>query len=399
MLDLRPDDDQQMLIETGQQFARRDILPFIEWLNTTDASTDIAEVSLRTRRLFGAGKALGFTHLLLPERYGGVGGRCIDAVLLLEELGAADVAVAADLFALNATVPLIVLKAGTESQRAQLLGEFIEQDLILSGALSEPTVAGSELFCPQPDASLGIRTHARRDDDGYVLSGQKSAFITNAALADRFFVMARTDPGRPLHETLSVFHVAAGTPGLQVGRRTELIGWRASHHAEVVLDGVRLESSALIGQEGQGAAIMSALPQMPICLAACFLGLARSALHTALEYARERRSWGKAIIEHQAVGLKLADMRAELDAARLMVWDAALAVDSDPFAAATLKAPAAKTMAVDVAIRNSQRAVEILGAYGVTREYPAGRRMNDAWVGYACDFTRDMLRLGMVPFL
>jgi alkylation response protein AidB-like acyl-CoA dehydrogenase len=211
--------------------------------------------------------------------------------------------------------------------------------------------------------------------------------------------MARTDLEKPLQESISIFVVPSNTPGLQVGKRTELIGWHLTHHAEVTIENLRVPVANRLGAEGEGGAIFAQAPAMPIALAACFVGLARSAYEYALAYAKERQSWGKAIIEHQAVGLKLADMAVDLQAARLVVWDAAAAVENDPFAAGTLKAPAAKSLAVDTAIRNAQRAMEILGAYGVTSEYDTGSMLNDAWVGYACDFTREMLRLSMVPFL
>jgi alkylation response protein AidB-like acyl-CoA dehydrogenase len=138
---------------------------------------------------------------------------------------------------------------------------------------------------------------------------------------------------------------------------------------------------------------------MGTCLAACFVGLAREAYEYALRYARERHSGGRPLIEHQAVALKIADMAVDVHAARLLVWDAARACETDPRAAAVFKSPAAKSAAVDAAINNSRRCVEVLGGYGVTREYQAGRLLNDAMVGYACDFTRDVLRLGITQLL
>jgi alkylation response protein AidB-like acyl-CoA dehydrogenase len=145
--------------------------------------------------------------------------------------------------------------------------------------------------------------------------------------------------------------------------------------------------------------LLGAVAEMPVGLAACYVGLARAAYEYARTYAGQRVSWGRPIIEHQAVALKLADMYVDTQAARLMVWDAAHACETAPMAAGTVKAPAAKTFAVDVAIRNAQRCVEILGGYGVTKEYRAGKFLNDAMVGYACDFTRDLLRMGMVAFI
>jgi alkylation response protein AidB-like acyl-CoA dehydrogenase len=144
---------------------------------------------------------------------------------------------------------------------------------------------------------------------------------------------------------------------------------------------------------------MVSVPQMPIGLAAEYVGLARTAYEYALDYAKKRVSMGVPIIQHQSVALKLAEMYANWHGARLAVWDAALDCDADPMRAATLKAPMAKTQAVDASIRNAEYAVQILGAYGVTDEYPTARLLNDAWIGYSCDFTRELLRLGMVPFL
>ena len=395
MMDLRLSDEQSLLQQTARDFARAEIAPVAERV----ARERLAEPWPACEAMFRRGWELGFTRLLLPERHGGGGGRMIDAVLLLEELGAADVAIAADLFALNMTVPLIVLAGGDDAQRAALLGQIVARPVVLSGALSEPNVAGSELFTQDPSPKLGIRTRARREGNGYVIDGQKSAFVTNAGIADHYFVLARTSEDRPLWESISVFFVDADTPGLTAGRRTRMSGWLTGHHAEVTLDRVAVPHERLIGGEGAGARIMGSLPQMPIGLAAAYVGLARATYEYALDYAGRRQSMGVPIARHQAVALKLAEMYADYHIARLALWDAALECDVDPMRAATLKAPLAKTLAVDASIRNAERAVQILGAYGITDEYPTARWLNDAWIGYSCDFTRDMLRLGMVPFL
>jgi alkylation response protein AidB-like acyl-CoA dehydrogenase len=271
--------------------------------------------------------------------------------------------------------------------------------MVLGGAQSEPNVAGSELMMGGMDKSFGPRLSARREGDDWLLNGQKSAFITNAGVADAYFIIARTDPDKPPIEGLTIFHVPADAPGLAIGRNTELIGWPLTHHAELNFDNVRAAPDAVIGDVGGAAMIFAQLPEMGICLAACFVGLARAAYDYALSYARERQSLGQPIASHQAVALKLAEMAIELQTARLMVWDAARACETDPMAAAMFKGPAAKAKAVDVAIRNAQLCVEILGGYGVTREYEAGRFLNDAWIGYSCDFTRDILHLSIARML
>ncbi len=398
MIDFSLSEEQQLLQKTARDFARREIAPVAERIHAMPERN--IEPWPECAAMYRKGRELGFTNLLVPEEYGGLGMRCIDATIVFEELAAADISIAADYFSLNATVPLIILSAGTDEQKETWLTEICTgEPLMLSGALSEPNVAGSELFCPTPDPKLGIRTHAVRDGDDYVIDGQKSAFITNAGIADHYFVLARTDLDKPQFESISIFYVPADSPGLTVGKRTEMIGWHTSRHAEVYLDSIRVPTARRIGAEGCAAQVMASLPQMPTCLAACFVGLARAAYDCAFRYAATRKSGGVAINQHQAVALKLADMYVDLQTARLLVRDAALAVDTNPMEAATLKAPAAKTHAVDVAIRNAQRAVEILGGYGITAEYPAGRLLNDAWVGYACDFTRELLRLGMSGFL
>ncbi len=394
-MDLRLSDEQQLLQRTARDFARAEITPVAERV----ARERIAEPWPVCESLFRRGWELGFTRLLLPEQYGGGAARMIDAVLLLEELGAADVAIAADLFALNMTVPLIVASAGTPAQRDDLLGRITARPVVLSGALSEPNVAGSELFTQDPSPKFGIRTRATRSGGGYVIDGQKSAFVTNAGIADHYFVLARTATDRPLWESISVFFVDADSRGLSTGPRTRMSGWLTGHHAEVLFEQVAVPENRLIGGEGAGARIMGSLPQMPIGLAAAYVGLARASYEYALDYAGRRKSMGVPIAQHQAVALKLAEMYADYQSARLAVWDAALDCEADPMRAATLKAPYAKTLAVDASIRNAERAVQILGAYGITDEYPTARWLNDAWIGYSCDFTRDMLRLGMVPFL
>lgn len=398
MIDLSLSPEQRMLQQTFRDFARGVVAPAADRIEAaTDHGLfpyDLCREAVRT------GAELGYLALVVPEEHGGLGGSCVDLALLCEELGAVDVAIGANYFSLTATMNLLVARFGSDEQRRRLLAPMRDrQPRMLSGALSEPDVAGSDLFAPAAGEGVGIRTRVARDGEHYVLHGAKSAFVTNGGIADGYVVLARTNPDLPPAAGMSMFYVPADSPGLSCGPPTALIGWKSAHHAEVFLDGVRVHESNRIGAEGQAGMVLGAVAEMPVGLAACYVGLARAAYEYARDYARQRVSWGRPIIEHQAVALKLADMYVDTQAARLMVWDAAHACEADPMAAGTLKAPAAKTFAVDVAIRNAQRCVEILGGYGVTKEYRAGKLLNDAMVGYACDFTRDLLRLGMVSFL
>ncbi len=307
-----------------------------------------------------------------------------------------DVAAAASYFSLTATMAQLVARAGTPSQRDRWLAPVRDgAPVLLSGALSEPDRAGSDLFYPDADPTVGVQTVARREGDAWVIDGTKSAFVTNAGVADAYFVMARTAFDAPPAQAMTMFHVPGDAPGLSFGRRTELSGWRTSTHAELVLDGVRVGDEDVVGGVGEAGLVFARCPEIAIGLAACFVGLARSAHEYAAAYANDRRSWGVPIARHQTVALRLAEAAIDVQAARLLVWDAALAADADPLTAATRKGPAAKVFAVDAAIRNAQRAVEVLGAYGVSTEYKAARYLNDAWVGWSCDFTRDLLLLGI----
>ena len=384
---------------TARAFARTEISPIVQRVQKARAAGENPDPWAFCKEMFQKGWDLGFTRMLIPEVHGGNGSDMIDAAIVLEEFGAADVAIAADLFALNMTVPLIVAGGADETQKQRILPLLSKQATVLSGALSEPNIAGSELFTQNPDPKLGIKTFARRAGENYIIRGQKSAFVTNCGIADYYFVLARTSLELPLWESISIFFVPATTRGILPGTRTRMSGWHTGHHAELTLDDVEVPATNLIGGEGSGVRIMSMLPQMAVGLAAAFVGLARASYEYALNYANQRISMGVPIIRHQAVALKLADMYCDYHTARLTLWDAARGCDADLMGAATLLAPLAKTCAVDAAIRNAERALQILGAYGVTEEYPTAGWLADAWVGYACDFTRDMLRLGMLSFL
>ncbi len=396
MIGFTPTAEQQQLIDTARGFAQARIRPLAQAVRREGAPEDPWPL---VRPLFEEGAALGFTKLFVPQELGGMGGTCLDAVLLLEELGAVDVGIASDYFALTACMPLMAMRAGSASGEAFLRRFADAPAMVLAGAQSEPDVAGSELMMAGPDPAFGPKLSARETPDGWVLSGRKSAFITNAGAADTYFIIARTDPAQPVLSGLSIFLVPAGTQGLSVGKKTKLIGWPLTTHAELVLDDVALPADALIGQRGGAAMTFGMVPEMPIGLAACFVGLARAAFEHARDYAAERKSTGRPIASHANVAMKLAEMAINVETARLHVWQSAAACETDPMRAAMLLAPMAKATAVDMAIRNAELAVQVLGGYGVTQEYDAGHFLKDAWIGWSCDFTRDVLYLGIAQAL
>ncbi len=397
MIDFSLSEEQRLLQQKARDYAQNQLQPIVEQIDKSDVNVDPWSLC---KTVFEKGVELGFTSLLLPQEYGGMGRKCTDFALVQEELGAVDVSVASSYFSLTASMSLFVTKAATDEQKKRILS-FVNTGKahLFSAAESEPNVATSDLFCPIPDPKIGMRTFAHRDEDGYILSGNKSCLVTNAGIANAYFILARTSFDLPVQQSMSMFYVPADSPGLKFSKRTDMIGWKPSYHAEIHLDNVRVPKENLMGEEGKAGNLLVLVPEVAVGLAASYVGLARAAYEYALDYAKTRVSWGRPIIEHQAVALKLAEMMVNTQAARLMVWEAAYTADTDPMMAAMVKAPAAKTFAVDVAIKNAQTAVEILGGYGVTKESKAGKFLNDAWIGYSCDFTKDILRLGLVNFL
>lgn len=398
MIDFSLTEEQRTLQQKARDYAQNELQPIVQEIEESgDANLNPWDLC---KSVFQKGVELGFTSLLLPQQYGGMGRKCTDFALVQEELGAIDVSIASSYFSLTASMSLFVSKAATDEQKKRILS-FINSGKphLFSAAESEPNIATSDIFCPIPDPKIGMRTFAHREANEYILSGNKSCLVTNAGIADGYFILARTSYDLPLRESMSMFYVPADSPGLRFGSRTDMIGWKPSYHAEIYLDSVRVPKENLIGEEGQAGNLLVMVPEVAVGLAASYIGLARAAYEYALNYAKTRVSWGRPIIEHQAVALKLAEMKVNTQAARLMVWEAAYAADTEPMMAAMVNAPAAKTFAVDVAIKNAQTAVEILGGYGVTTQSKAGKFLADAWIGYSCDFTKDILRLGMVNFL
>jgi len=403
MVSFALEDAQSQMQATARQFAQREIAPVADAVRrrlATMGETAPPAWDL-VRPVYARAAALGFHRLLIPEAYGGLGGSVLDHALVMEEFGAADHGIAAGYFNVSATAPVILAAGGSPAQKARWLTEIAAaDDYVLASASSEPGVAGADSFYEGEDPTIGLSTTARREGETWVLKGRKSGFATNAGAARLYFVMARTALDRPARASTSMFLVPADTPGLVLGSQTRLIGWQAAMQGEVLLDEARIPADHLVGGEGGNDALffLKALPVIACGLAATFVGLARAAYELADRYAGDRRSWGAPIASHTPVAIRLADMATDLEAARLMVWRLADAADRGLPDALWL-APAAKSFAVEVAIRNAERAVKILGSYGVTQDFAAGRHLADAWIGDCCDGTHDMLRLSAARML
>lgn len=399
MIDFSLTSEQANLQKIARDFAMKEIKPVVEEVDRQEFSRCFPWDFLKG--MYAKAARLGFTTMLIPEEYGGAGMGCLEHVLVEEEIAAVDLGVAASYFNISNTAPMLIVNGGSENQKEKWLREITAADsFLLASAGNEPNQAGSDSMCPYPDPQLGLKTVARREGDEYVINGTKAAFITNGGIANAYYVIARTDLNKPPFESTSFFYVSADTPGIIASKRTELIGWKTAHNTEIRFENLRVPKDCLLGEEGAGLPVflMRSLPYIGVGFAACYVGLARAAYEYALEYSKTRFSWGTPIINHQAVAMKIADMYTNWHAARLITWEAAHAIDiGSPIAG--LKAPLAKTFAVDAAIKNAQLAVEVLGSYGITREYKRAKILNDAWIGWSCDGTNDVLRLHMVNFL
>jgi alkylation response protein AidB-like acyl-CoA dehydrogenase len=323
--------------------------------------------------------AAGLCGVPTAEAWGGLGLGYVEYVLVLEEI--AKVAPSwAVCVAVNGLPQIILSTFGNDAQRQRLLPGLAAGELLGAFALSEPG-SGSD--------AASLRTTAVRDGGDYVLNGTKF-WITHGGYADVYVVMART--GGPGPKGVSAFLVEKGTPGLGYGKKEEKMGLRASPTVELVLENCRVPVENRLGAEGEGFRVaMSALDSGRITIAATSIGLAQAALDCAAAYACQRRQFDTAIIDFQGVGFMLADMAARVESARLLVHKAAWLRDhQQPYAHI---AAMAKCVATDAAMAVSTDAVQVLGGYGYTREYPVERLMRDAKVMQIVEGTNQVQRV------
>lgn len=325
--------------------------------------------------------ALGCYGICVPEALGGVGLDTLTLALVLEEIAAGDGGVSTTISVTNCPVNAILLRYGSSAQQQRWLAPLARGELLGGFALTEPQ-AGS-------DASE-LRTRARRDGDGYVLDGVKQ-FITSGQYGDLLIVIAVTDPAAG-KKGLSAFLVPTTTPGYLVERLEDKIGQHSSDTAQIRFEGCRIALEQRIGAEGEGYKIaLGALEGGRIGIAAQSVGMARSALDFAIGYARERRSFGRAIIEHQGVGFKLADCATRLEAARQLVWHAASLRDAG--LPCLKEAAMAKLFASEVAEQVCSAAIQTLGGYGVVRDFPVERIYRDVRVCQIYEGTSEVQKI------
>ena len=323
---------------------------------------------------------LGFAAIYVREDIGGSGLGRLDAALIFEALAHGDVASAAYLSIHNMCAWMID-GFGSEALRQAYLPRLATMELIASYGLTE---AGSG-----SDAA-SLRTRAVRDGDHYVLNGSK-AFVSGAGVSDLYVVMARTGEDGP--KGVTAFLVDKGTPGLSFGAPERKMGWNAQPTAAVNFDDVRVPAGHRLGEEGQGFGFaMKGLDGGRVNIASCSLGGARLALETATAYIQSRRQFGKALSEFEALQFKLADMATELDAARLMTWRAAAALDAGD-ANAVRYCAMAKRFATDAGFEVANQALQLHGGYGYLRDYPLERIVRDLRVHQILEGTNEIMRV------
>jgi alkylation response protein AidB-like acyl-CoA dehydrogenase len=365
-------EEQELLRRTIREFAASEIAPHVmEW----------DERQVYPREVVRKAAELGCLGAIFPEEYGGAGLGYVDYVLIVEELSRVDGSIGISVAAHNSLCTNHIYTAGTEEQRRRYLPKLTSGEWIGAWSLTEPT-AGSD--------AGGTRTTARRNGDGWILNGSKT-FTTHGSVGDVAVVFAVTDPAAGKHG-ISAFAVEKGTPGFRAGKKENKMGLRASDTAEVVMEDCRLADSQRLGPEGQGFVdAMRVLDGGRISIAALALGMARGAYEAALAYAAERKQFGKAIAEFQAVQFMLADMATEIDAAALLTYRAAWMKDQG--AKTTKESSMAKLFASEVGVRAADRALQIFGGYGYVKDFPAEKYYRDVKLCTIGEGTSEIQRL------
>ncbi len=364
------DETQVALADSVRRFAQDRIAP-------TVAEDD--EQGRFRKDLFHSMGELGFTAVPTPEQYGGLGLGYTEYAILLEELARVSPAYAVTV-AVNGLPQVILAQFGTPDQCERYLPRLAAAELLGGFSLSEPG-------CGSDAASL--TTTAVRDGDDYLLNGSK-AWATQGHDGDLFIIMART--GAAGARGVSAFIVESAFEGVSFGKPEDKMGLRASHTSIINLDNVRVPAANRVGGEGEGFVVaMQALDSGRITIGATSVGLSQAALEVAVQYSTEREAFGKPIGQHQGVGFLLADMAIDIESSRLLVMQAAGLRDAGrPYSHV---AAMAKCKATDTAMKVTTDAVQVLGGYGYTREYPVERMMRDAKVMQIVEGTNQVQRI------
>jgi hypothetical protein len=364
-------EEQRAFQEAAREFAQGEMAPYAaDW----DARCEFPEATLRRAA------ELGFAGIYCAEDVGGSALTRLDAAIIFEELARACPSTAAYISIHNMAAWMID-RFGDADQRRRFLPDLMRMAHFASYALTEPG-AGSD--------AGALATRAERDGDAYVLNGTK-AFTSGGGRSEVYVVMART--GGQGAKGISTFVVPHDTPGLSFGKQEKKLGWHSQPTAAVILEDARVPAANRLGREGDGFRIaMQGLDGGRLNIAACSLGAAAAALEAATQYAQERKQFGRPIAEFQALQFKLADMKTELEAARLMLHRAAWLLDrKDP--EATQHCAMAKRFATDAGFRICNEALQLHGGYGYLNDYPIERLLRDVRVHQILEGTNEIMRL------
>jgi acyl-CoA dehydrogenase len=371
MIDFSLSEEQEQLRALAREFTEKEIVPRAAHHDATGEYP---------KEICRKAWELGLMHTHIPEAYGGPGLGVLDGCIIAEETaaGCTGINAAMDVNAL-AEAPVIV--GASEEQKKRILTPMIEEFRLAAYCVTEPE-AGSDV--------LGIKSTARRVGDDYVLNGSKM-WITNGDVADWYFVLAYTDPAKK-HKGMSAFYVPRDAEGIEVGKKEQNMGQRASDTRSVTFNDVKVPKADLLGKEGQGWLLaMAAFDHSRPLVSAAAVGLARSAMTHAIRYAKERSTFGVPIAKHQAIAFMIADMAMKIEAARLLVWESAWRVDRGE--RNTKEAAFAKAFGADTAMEVALNAVQVFGGYGFSREYPVEKLMRDAKVFQIYEGTSQIQRL------
>lgn len=371
-MDFRLTESQCAIQETVRHFARKAIIPKAAAYDQREAFPWEIIRGLADMGLLG---------ILVPEEYGGAGMDYRSYVVIMEELGRADAAVALTVEAHNSLAVNHILLFGTEGQKRRYLPPLAKGEMLSAWALTEPE-SGSD--------AASLRTTAVRQDDTYTLTGTKN-FITSGSVAGTYVILAATDPARG-SRGISAFILEKGWPRFSVGRREKKLGVRASDTAQLLLDHVKVPAENLLGELHRGFIdALQVLDGGRVGIAALAVGLARASLEESVTYSKHRVQFGQPISSFQATQLKLADMATAIDAARLLTYRAAFLADQGKVF--TKEASMAKVYSAEVAVRAANHAVQIHGGYGYTTEYPVERYLRDAKLCEIGEGTSEIQRL------
>ncbi len=366
-------EEREAILDAVRDYAETKLAPF---------ATERDENHHFPREALHRGGEMGLGGIYVREESGGTGLSRADTVAIFEELAKGDPTIASYI-SIHNMVAWMIDTYGDDAQRSEWLPKLTVMSEFGSYCLTEPG-AGSD--------AAAISTSAVRDGDDYVLTGVKQ-FISGAGESGVYVVMARTGDALSGARGISAFLVAGDAEGLSFGSLEKKMGWRAQPTRQVILDGVRVPASAVLGDEGQGFAIaMSALNGGRLNIAACSLGGAQWALDRAVQYVHERVAFGEPLAEKQSILFTVADMRTELQAARLMVRDGAQAVDEHA-PDATMRCAMAKRFATDAGFDVANRALQLHGGYGYLQDYGIEKVVRDLRVHQILEGTNEIMRL------